>query len=190
MSLFANKLQATHDRSNIGDEMAVLELKIFPADILRSPTDKVTDFDEALAKTAADMAETMYMENGIGLAANQVGLSMQMLVMDVPDEENPTASRLKTIINPEILESKGEVTWDEGCLSFPGLSVPVNRAETVVVRYFDAKGERHEEAMDGLEAICLQHEMDHLAGITFIDYLSPLKRKLALRELKKNLATP
>ena len=168
--------------------MAVLELRFFPDEVLRTPTEKIEHFDEGVAKVAADMAETMYMENGIGLAANQVGLSIQMLVMDVPSEENPTASRLKTLINPELVESSGEIMWDEGCLSFPGLSVPVRRAETVTVSYLQPNGERQQETMTGLEAICLQHEMDHLAGITFIDYLSPLKRKLALRELKKNLA--
>ena len=153
----------------------------------RTPTVEVTEFDAALAKTAADMAETMYMENGIGLAANQVGLSVQMLVMDVPDEESPTVSRLKVLINPKVVASEGEVIWDEGCLSFPGLSIPVKRAAHVTVSYSSPDGETHEESMEGLEAICLQHEMDHLAGITFIDYLSPLKRKLALRDLKKNL---
>ena len=168
--------------------MAVLELKYFPAEVLRTPTQKVSTFDDTITTIAQDMAETMYMENGIGLAANQVGLSIQMLVMDVPDEESPTTSRLKVLVNPSIVESTGEVIWDEGCLSFPGLSIPVKRAESVTVSYSDPEGALHEETMNGLEAICLQHEMDHLAGITFIDYLSPLKRKLALRELKKNLA--
>jgi len=168
--------------------MAVLQLKYYPAEVLRTKTETVTAFDDELATTAQDMAETMYMENGIGLAANQVGLLVQMLVMDVPDEENPTASRLKVLVNPNLLESEGEIVWDEGCLSFPGITVPVKRASTVRVEYFDPSGERHEETMHGLEAVCLQHEMDHLAGVTFIEYLSPLKRKLALRELKRNLA--
>ena len=167
--------------------MAVLELKFFPAEVLRTPTQPVSTFDDDLATVAQDMAETMYMENGIGLAANQVGLSIQMLVMDVPDEENPSVSRLKTLINPSVVESAGEIIWDEGCLSFPGLSIPVKRAESVTVAYQDPSGAKHQETVHGLEAICLQHEMDHLAGITFIDYLIPLKRKLALRELKKNL---
>lgn len=169
--------------------MAVLELKYFPADVLRTKTAPVVDFDEALAKTVDDMAETMYVEEGIGLAANQVGISKQMFVMDVPimDGDKRT-SDLRAIINPEIIDRSGEIIWQEGCLSFPGIHADVKRAARVVVRYQNVSGDWVEMEAEGLAAVCIQHEMDHLAGITFVEYLSPLKRKLVLRELKKTLA--
>lgn len=169
--------------------MAVLPLQIWPAEVLRRQAEPVGDdeFGDALAQTLDDMAETMYVENGIGLAAPQVAISKRMLVMDVPmgDDRKPD---LKALVNPEIVESQGTIVYEEGCLSFPGLTADVKRHGWIRVAYRDAWGKAADMVCEGLEAVCLQHEMDHLDGINFVDHLSPLKRKLLLRELKKNLA--
>ena len=166
--------------------MSLLELQYWPAEVLRIVASPVTEFDAALQTTLEDMAETMYIERGIGLAAPQVGISKRMIVIDTPiaDEES---SRLEALLNPEIIESSGELIWEEGCLSFPGLTVEITRKETIRVRFQDHKGAWHEMDATGLKAVCIQHELDHLNGINFIDHVSPLKRKLLLRELKKNL---
>ncbi|MFT7622906.1 MAG: peptide deformylase [Myxococcota bacterium] len=167
--------------------MAVMQLQFWPAEVLRTRAAEVTEFGPELAKVLEDMAETMYVENGIGLAAPQVGLSQRMIVIDVPEDEERSAN-LRLLVNPEIVESVGTTLYDEGCLSFPGVNIEVKRAQQVTVKYQDAMGTEHTIEADGLEAICLQHELDHLNGINFVDYLSPLKRKLVLRELKKTLA--
>ena len=168
--------------------MAVLALRYFPDDILRIKTTPITEFGDALRKFVADMAETMYAENGIGLAANQVGVSRRVVVMDVPRSEEDRSPNFKAYINPEIVERSGIQFFDEGCLSFPGITAEVKRALGITVRYHDATGAVHEDRVTGLESVCVQHELDHLEGITFVDYLSPLKRRLLLRDLKKNLA--
>ena len=166
--------------------MAVLQLQFWPADVLRTPASPVTEFGPSLQKTLEDMAETMYVERGIGLAAPQVGLSLRMIVVDVPHDDGK--SYLRALVNPVIVAREGTIVWEEGCLSFPGLIAEVTRASKVRLRYQDWSGEVRELDADGLEAVCLQHECDHLEGITFIDYLSPLKRRLLLRDLKRNLA--
>ncbi len=167
--------------------MAVLKLQFWPAEVLRNTSEAVTDFDGALRQLLEDMAETMYVENGIGLAAPQVGIAKRILVMDVPQDEERT-SNLRGLINPSIIEKSGELVYEEGCLSFPGLTADVNRAAKILMRYQDHTGKWHEGPAEGLEAVSIQHEIDHLDGINFIDYLSPLKRKLLLRELQRTLA--
>lgn len=167
--------------------MAVLQLRYFPDDVLRVKTQPITAFDDELKRFVADMAETMYAEAGIGLAANQVGRSVRLLVMDVPRSNDDKSSNFKAMLNPEIVARDGSQNYEEGCLSFPGIQATVKRALNVTVVYQNANGETHEERLTGLEAVCLQHEMDHLDGITFVDYLSPLKRRLLLRDLKRNL---
>ncbi len=167
--------------------MAVLQLQYWPAEVLRTKAAEVAEFGPGLLKTLENMAETMYVENGIGLAAPQVGLSQRMIVMDVPKGED-RESNLMALVNPEIVETVGTVLYEEGCLSFPGITAEVKRAQQVTVKFQDWEGNTHQFTTDGLEAICVQHELDHLDGITFIEYLSPLKRKLVLRELKKTLA--
>lgn len=138
------------------------------------------------------MLETMYAENGIGLAAVQVGQLKRLLVMDVPaEEENEEEGRgegsvnRRVVVNPEILEQSGEVVTEEGCLSVLDFTAEVTRAERVVVKYQNLKGESITEELDSLEAVCIQHEMDHLAGKLFIDYLPPLKRQMIKKRLAK-----
>jgi len=167
--------------------MSVLELQYWPAEVLRTPAEPVTEFGDELRATLEDMAETMYVERGIGLAAPQVAISKRMIVIDVPSEESE-GSDLMALVNPEIIANEGEIIWDEGCLSFPGVTVEVARHENIRLRFQDYMGTWVEMDASGLKSICIQHELDHLNGITFIDYLSPLKRKLVLRDLKKTLA--
>ncbi|HIA02013.1 MAG TPA: peptide deformylase [Myxococcales bacterium] len=169
--------------------MAVLQLHFWPAEILRVRAEALTpeEFTPELVQTLEDMAETMYVEQGIGLAAPQVGISKRMLVVDVPVGEE-RVSNLRALINPEIVEKEGSIVWEEGCLSFPSITAEVTRANRIRIKYQNPLGEHCELVAEELEAVCLQHELDHLNGVNFVDYLSPLKRKMLLRELKKHLA--
>lgn len=161
--------------------MAILEILEFPDPRLRTVAKAVTEFDPALQQLVRDMTETMYAENGIGLAATQVNVHQQVLVLDVSDSRD----QLKVYINPQILDSSGEQNCEEGCLSVPGVYAEVQRAENIRVKAFDVNGQAFEEALSGLHAICLQHEMDHLQGKLFVDYLSPLKRQMVRKKLEK-----
>ena len=169
--------------------MAVLPIIEAPDPLLRevsSPLDSVTDETRALV---ADMFETMYAAPGIGLAAIQVGVPKRLLVIDLqePEEEGGEPVRRPMVfINPEIIEHSETVQpYTEGCLSVPEQFAEVERPDRIRARWLDEKGERHEEVLDGLLAICLQHEMDHLEGILFIDHLSRLKREMILKKLLK-----
>jgi len=161
--------------------MATLEILSFPDPRLRTKARPVEDFDPALLQLISDMTETMYTENGIGLAATQVNVHKQLLVLDVSDSRD----QLRVYINPELLELEGSETCEEGCLSVPGIYADVSRAEKIVVKARNPDGSYFEETLEGLHAICLQHEIDHLKGILFVDYLSPLKRQLVRRKLEK-----
>ena len=161
--------------------MATLEILEFPDPRLRTVAKAVTEFNPALAQLVRDMTETMYAENGIGLAATQVNAHQQLLVLDVSDSRD----QLKVYVNPQIISSDGEQTYEEGCLSVPGVYAEVSRAESIRIRAFDAKGRVFEEDLRGLHSICLQHEMDHLQGKLFVDYLSPLKRQMVRKKLEK-----
>lgn len=161
--------------------MARLEILETPDPRLRTVAKPVESFDEALSQLVDDMTETMYDAQGIGLAATQVNIHQRLLVLDV--SENQDAPRV--YINPEILQTEGTETCEEGCLSVPGIYAEVSRAEKVRVRAFDRNGEAFEEDLEGMHAICLQHEMDHLEGKLFIDYLSPLKRRMVTKKLEK-----
>jgi len=161
--------------------MATLEILEFPDPRLRTVAKAVTEFNPALQQLVRDMTQTMYAENGIGLAATQVNVHLQLLVLDVSDSRD----QLRVYINPEILESSGEQNCEEGCLSVPGVYAEVKRAENIRVRAFDVQGKAFEESLSGLHAICLQHEMDHLQGKLFVDYLSPLKRQMVRKKLEK-----
>ena len=164
--------------------MAVREIRTFPDQVLTTPARPVEDFTPELQTLVDDMAETMYVGDGVGLAAPQVGVSLRVLVMDVApaDEQGPN---LTALINPEIVEKQDEVVWNEGCLSFPELTIDVKRAARVRVRALDRHGNEVELEAEGLTAICLQHEIDHLDGVVFVDRVSALKRKLALREYRR-----
>jgi peptide deformylase len=161
--------------------MATLEILEFPDPRLRTVAKPVTAYTPELQQLVQDMTETMYAESGIGLAATQVNVHQQILVLDVSDSRK----QLKVYVNPEILHSSGEQNCEEGCLSVPGVYAEVKRAENIRVRAFDAAGKVFEEDLSGLHAICLQHEMDHLQGKLFVDYLSPLKRQMVRKKLEK-----
>ena len=161
--------------------MSKLEILEMPDPRLRTVAKPVETFDDDLARLVDDMIETMYEARGIGLAATQVNVHRRLLVLDVSDEQdNP-----REYVNPEIVESEGTETCEEGCLSVPGIYADVSRAERVRVRAFDRHGKVFEETIDGMHAVCLQHEMDHLEGKLFVDYLSPLKRRMVLKKLEK-----
>ncbi|MES2047088.1 MAG: peptide deformylase [Pseudomonadota bacterium] len=153
--------------------MSILNILRYPDPRLHKIAKSVTVFDDRLKKLAADMAETMYDAPGVGLAAPQVDVHEQLVVIDISE----TNSDLLILINPEIIWSSPErKMYDEGCLSVPGVYDGVERAAEVKVRALDINGESFEMHVDGLLAVCVQHEMDHLIGKVFVEYLSPLKR--------------
>ena len=161
--------------------MAKLEILEFPDRRLRTVAKPVAQVDDALRALIDDMFETMYAAPGIGLAASQVDVHRRLMVLDV--SENSDAPMV--FINPEILSAEGEEVYEEGCLSVPGIYAEVKRAERIRVRALDRNGQAFELETDGLLAVCIQHEMDHLAGKLFVDYLSPLKRELVKKKLAK-----
>jgi peptide deformylase len=161
--------------------MAKLTILEFPDPRLRTRAAPVTEFDPALKKLAADMLETMYEAPGIGLAATQVNVHRQILVLDVSEEKDQPM----VIVNPKIVSREGSQTYQEGCLSVPGIFADVTRSETITVTALDRHGVAFELQADGLLAVCIQHEMDHLVGKLFVDYLSPLKRELVRKKLEK-----
>ena len=183
--------------------MAIREILEVPDPRLKTVSSPVGTFDEGLKALAADMFETMYAAKGIGLAAIQVGEPIRLLVIDLqePDEEaepvecdhgghhhthQPIKHDPRVFVNPEILEPAEELsTYQEGCLSVTEIYADVDRPKTCRVRWQDLDGNFHEEVMEGIMATCIQHEMDHLEGILFIDHLSRLKRNMALKKLEK-----
>jgi peptide deformylase len=161
--------------------MSKLNILEFPDPRLTTVAKEVADFDEDLKKLVADMTETMYEARGIGLAATQVNVHKRLLVLDVSEKQDQP----RVYINPQIVESSGEQVYEEGCLSVPGIYADVKRAEKVTVRAQNLDGTTFEEQLDGLHAVCVQHEMDHLIGRLFVDYLSPLKRNMVRKKLEK-----
>jgi peptide deformylase len=162
--------------------MAILNILRYPDPRLHKIAKPVTVFDDRLAQLVADMAETMYDAPGVGLAASQVDVHEQVVVIDITEEKNA----LVAYINPEILwASDDKQVYDEGCLSVPGIYDGVERPSKVKVRAFDVKGQPFEVEADGLLAVCIQHEMDHLQGKVFVEYLSPLKRNRIKAKLQK-----
>ncbi len=165
--------------------MAVLKIYTWPEEVLSTKTVEVPSVDDGIRTLLKDMAETMYAGKGIGLAAPQVGRSIRVAVIDVPGDDEFPATGLVYLVNPRIVAQEGSVTMDEGCLSFPGIEVNVRRAERVTVEYLDENGVARTIVADDLAAICLQHELDHLDGITMIDRVGPIRRKLALHDYQK-----
>ena len=161
--------------------MSVLSILEFPDPRLRTRAAPVTAFDAKLKQFVADMFETMYASNGVGLAATQVNVHKQVLVADMSDERNQPLA----LINARIIEKDGAQVYQEGCLSFPGLYADVTRALKVKVKAQDVTGKETIVEAEGPLAVCIQHEMDHLEGKVFVDYLSPLKRNLLLKRLEK-----
>ena len=163
--------------------MAILKILQYPDVRLHKIAKPVTQVNEATRKLVRNMAETMYAAQGIGLAATQVDVHERVIVLDVSEEH----SELRVFINPEIIASSGEETSEEGCLSVPGIYETVCRAEKITVRALNEKGASLTLEADGLLAVCIQHEMDHLQGKVFVEYLSQLKQTRICTKLKKQL---
>ena len=161
--------------------MALLPILRFPDPRLRKVAVPITNIDDGIRRLAADMAEPMYEAPGIGLAATQVDVHKQLIVIDVSEEKNT----LLVLINPEIVADEGEQVGEEGCLSVPGVYDKVERAERVTVRYLDLDGQSCEIDAEGLLAVCIQHELDHLHGKVFVDHLSLLKQTRIKAKLAK-----
>jgi len=161
--------------------MALLPILEFPDPRLRKKASPVARVDEALGRLIDDMFETMYAAPGIGLAATQVDVHQRLLVADVSTEKNAR----HVLINPEILQKDGVAVTEEGCLSVPGYYEEVERANHIKVRFLDRQGEPREEEFEGLLAVCVQHEIDHLNGKLFVDYLSEAKRQRIRKRLLK-----
>ncbi|MCF2905757.1 peptide deformylase [Octadecabacter sp. CECT 8868] len=165
--------------------MTVRSILIHPDPRLKATATPVAEFNGDLAALADDMLETMYDAPGIGLAAPQLGIMKRMLVMDCVKEENATPEPM-VLINPTVIESSEETNvYDEGCLSIPDQYAEVERPAIVKVEWTDISGKKVQEEFDGLWATCVQHEIDHLNGKLFIDYLKPLKRQMITRKMQK-----
>jgi peptide deformylase len=161
--------------------MAILEILQYPDPRLNQPAERVEKIDAATRKLVDDLAETMYAAPGVGLAATQVDVHKQVIVIDVSDDH----SDLRVFINPEITRREGLATNQEGCLSVPGIFDNVERAESVTVTALDRNGSRFTLNASGMLATCIQHEMDHLEGKVFVDLLSELKQNRVRAKLKK-----
>lgn len=182
--------------------MKILPLIISPDPFLKKISKPVSEVNDDLREFMKNMVATMYQENGIGLASVQVGVLKRVLVMDIdyesddPDHHHHGEGRCSGVhvknanpqyfINPEIIEfSKKDSVFNEGCLSFPGARAEVTRPESITLKYLDFNGEKQVKEFDGISATCLQHEIDHLNGITFVDKISSLKREIILKRMKK-----
>jgi peptide deformylase len=152
--------------------MAILTILNYPDPRLRTVAKPVQAVDATIQRLVADMAETMYAAPGIGLAATQVNQHIQLILVDTSKEQN----NLQVFINPKITAKNGEQDYEEGCLSVPGIYENVTRAEKITVEALDINGKKFKLNAEGLLAVCIQHEMDHLLGKVFVEYLSPLKR--------------
>lgn len=161
--------------------MAILEVLRFPDERLRTVAQTVDTVDEDIKQLISDMFDTMRDENGIGLAATQVNVHKRVVVMDVSEDQNEP----RVFINPEIVKMDGKAISEEGCLSVPNNYAKVERAESITVEALDKDGNPFSLDADGLLAICIQHELDHLKGKLFVDYLSPLKRQRIRTKLEK-----
>lgn len=162
--------------------MALLTILNYPDPRLHTLAKPVTTFDANLKRLVQDMKETMYAAPGIGLAATQVNQHVQLIVIDTSKEQND----LLVLINPKILSQSGTQTYEEGCLSVPGIYETVTRAEQIKVEAYDADGKKFTLDADGLLSVCIQHEMDHLKGKVFVEYLSPLKRNRIKTKMLKH----
>jgi peptide deformylase len=162
--------------------MALRTILEYPDPRLRTVAKAVEQVDDEIRQLVEDMAETMYKAPGVGLAAPQVGVPLRIFVIDIADENEP--SQFAAYINPEIVAADGSQNWKEGCLSFPGVSENIKRAEQVTVRALDANGDAFEQRASGLLAVAIQHENDHLNGVLMIDKVGPLQR----RRMGKKLA--
>lgn len=161
--------------------MALLPILKYPDERLHTVAQPVAQIDERIKKLVEDMTETMYESRGIGLAATQVNVHERVVVIDISEERND----LLVLINPNITRMEGETTYEEGCLSVPGIYDTVKRAERITLEYQDLSGSLKTLEADGLLAICIQHELDHLLGKVFVEYLSAMKQNRIKTKLKK-----
>lgn len=162
--------------------MPLLDILVFPDDRLRKVAAPVSTVDDATRRVVDDMFETMYDAPGIGLAATQVDIHERIVVIDVSEDKDDPL----TLINPEIVRSEGKLSGEEGCLSIPGIYENVDRAESIVFKALDRNGISYEMEADGLLAVCVQHEVDHLDGKLFVDYLSALKKRRIRKKMLKH----
>ena len=165
--------------------MATRDILLYPHELLTQKAAPVAEVDDALRQTLDEMAATMYAAPGIGLAGPQVGFMHRVTVIDIArDEEEP---QLHVFVNPRIVHAEGTLTWEEGCLSIPGIYEKVERSNSVVVQALGRDGEEFELQAEGLLAVAIQHEIDHLDGVLFLDHLSPLKRRMAIKKYRKHI---
>lgn len=160
--------------------MTLLKVLVYPDVRLKVKAEPVVNFDQELREFVQKLYDTMYHEKGIGLAATQVGSNKRVFVMDLQEEDSCPV----TFINPVIVERSGEILFKEGCLSFPGITANVKRASKVTIEYQTLEQENKILKLEELGAVCVQHELDHLDGITFYDHLSPLKRTMIDEKLR------
>jgi peptide deformylase len=161
--------------------MALRQILVYPDERLRTVAQPVSEVDDSIRELVTDMLETMYDSNGIGLAATQINVHKQVIVMDLSESRDQPM----VLINPQVVAKDGEQVYDEGCLSIPEYNASVKRAENIKISALDEQGEIFEMQADGLLAVCIQHEMDHLKGIVFVDYLSRLKQDRVRKKLLK-----
>lgn len=161
--------------------MALLQILQYPDPRLKLVAKPVGEFDAALESLYMDMLQTMYESDGVGLAATQVNVQQRIFTLDT----SSTKDQPLCVVNPKILNNSGSVIWEEGCLSFPGVYAKVTRSAELSLEYYDIHGETQTLHAEGLLSVCIQHEIDHLDGITFFDHLSPLKRKMMRSKLEK-----
>ncbi|NKB63084.1 MAG: peptide deformylase [Gammaproteobacteria bacterium] len=163
--------------------MALLDILVYPDTRLRQKAEPVIHFDESLRKLVNDMTETMYDAPGIGLAAVQVNIPLRVVVMDLSEDR----SDLRIFINPTFQVIEGTIEFEEGCLSVPGIYASVERAEKILIQAMDIDGNSFELEAEGLLSVCIQHEIDHLDGKVFVDYLSRMKQDRVKKKLKKDI---
>ncbi len=168
--------------------MSLRPILTFPNPVLRQKAKKVTEFDSTLTALITDMVETMYDAPGVGLAAPQIGESIQLIVLDITEDDEAAEKESMVMVNPVITAKEGKQVDEEGCLSLLDLTAPVTRSKIVTVSYQDAEGTEQELTAEDRFAVVLQHEIDHLNGILFLDYLSVLKRTMYKKKIKKQLA--
>ena len=161
--------------------MAFLNILQYPDLRLKKIASPVLEITEATKQLCADMLETLYKTKGVGLAATQVNVALRVMIIDISEEQDQP----NIFINPEILAKRELIEWEEGCLSFPGVYAKVKRAKEIDVSYVDMQGASQNLTANGLMSICIQHEIDHLNGITFYDHLSPIKKSLLRNKLAK-----
>lgn len=165
--------------------MAIRDILLFPHDALITPGEDVPEVDDEVRALIEDLKDTMYDAPGIGLAAPQIGVSKRVAVVDISPRDE--TGELLVLVNPRVVERKGKITWEEGCLSFPGLYEKIDRAHDVVVEALDENGQPFTIEASELLAVCLQHEIDHLDGIVFTERMSHLKKRRAMKKYKKIL---